>query len=203
MTLLRISRFSAGGLIFLAACQQPKPLPRDEARQDRESPLWRVADAEAARRLAAIAAEIAASPGHPWAGRYRLSDQPTTDRIALAPHAGYVLISGKAGSCCKDAAAGQTCGPDCPGSREAVFGDIIVTPQGRLRLALELSPGNVISAGEYAPMVRDNKRYLLPADGLETFEKAAADGLQPQELVEGGFFVQSDGPPASAATPSK
>lgn len=202
MTLMRIARCFAGGLVFLAACQQPKSMPHDEAAQDRESPLFRVADAEAARRLAAINAEIAASPAHPWAGRYVLGDQPTTDRLAVAPHAGYVLISGKAGSCCKDSAAGQTCGPDCPGSREAVFGDIIVTPQGRLRLALELSPGNVISAGEYAPIARGDNRYLAPADSVAAFEKAAADGLQPQELLEKGFFVRSDGP-AAATTQSK
>ncbi|MCC7292393.1 MAG: hypothetical protein IT449_10075 [Phycisphaerales bacterium] len=203
MALLRIMRLSTGGLIFLAACHQPKPTARDEAAHDRESPLWRIAEAEAARRLAAIDAEIAASPAHPWAGRYVLSDQPTTDRLAVAPLAGYVLISGKAGSCCKDAAAGQSCGPDCPGSREAVFGDIIVTPQGRLRLALELSPGNVISAGEYAPIARGSNRCLVPADGLEAFGKAAAEGLQPQERVEGGFFVRIDGPAAGGSTPTQ
>jgi len=180
------------GSVFLISCQRPRAHhdPSASRFDVPRSPLWRVADPEASRRLDVVWREIDLSPGHAWAGRYVLSDKPNADRLAVAPKAGFVLIAGKAGSCCKAADGGRLCAADCPGSREAVFGDIFMTPEGRLRLALELSPGNIISAGEYVPINVGGQHYLISGDELEVFNQAIEDGEEPRSKPGGRYFLR-------------
>ncbi|MCG3129705.1 MAG: hypothetical protein FLDDKLPJ_00440 [Phycisphaerae bacterium] len=152
--------------------------------------LWRVADPNVAGRLARIEEEIGRESAHAWAGRYVLSARPDSDRLILAPRSGYVLISGKAGSCCKDAESGPKCAADCPGAREAVDGEIVMTGQGRIRLALELSPGHVILAGEFSPMTAGGRHYLVSTEALDAFHEAVRKGNEPRDGHEGLFLMR-------------
>lgn len=103
-----------------------------------------------------------------------------------------MLISGKAGSCCSGAAEGHACSPDCPGAKEALFGDVLELKDGRLKLALELAPGNVILAGEYFPTPVGMRTYLVPTDEMATFKRALTDGKDARAEAAGRFLVRQD-----------
>ncbi|GIK17826.1 MAG: hypothetical protein BroJett003_27900 [Planctomycetota bacterium] len=183
-------RLLAAGCVLglIAGCQQGASRGVEQAPSP--ASLWRVADPNVAARLGRIEEEISREPAHAWAGRYVLSARPDSDRLILAPRSGYVLISGKAGSCCKDAESGPKCAPDCPGAREAVDGEIVMTGQGRIRLALELSPGHIILAGEFSPMTAGGQHYLISTEELDAFREAVRKGEEPRKGHEGGFLMR-------------
>lgn len=183
-------RLLAAGCVLglIAGCQQGAS--RGVEQTPAPASLWRVADPTVGARLARIEEEIGKKPGHAWAGRYVLSARSDSDRLVLAPRSGYVLISGKAGSCCKDAESGPKCAADCPGAREAVDGEIVMTGQGRIRLALELSPGHIILAGEFSPMTAGGRHYLISTEELDAFREAVRKGEEPRKGHEGLFLMR-------------
>lgn len=189
--------FAEFWLLSCVSCRQTpggKGAPEDLRQSFVSQTVWRVADVEAAHHLSEVLGEIRRLRNHPWAGRYLLGDRPDADRLALAPTSGFVLIAAKGESCCQGVSHGRVCSPDCPGAREAIFGDVLALKDDRIRLALELAPGNVILAGEYVPMVHGDRHYLVASDEVALFRQFTAPGGTAESESARRFFVRQPDP---------
>lgn len=180
------------GASFVAlfiGCHSPNA-ERARVAQEETAPstLWHVREEKPAAVLTRVESELK-QPGVPaWAGRYVKGSGTNSDRLCLAPTAGWVWIKGDERPCCSSGSHSQ-CAPDCPGAREALEGEVFETKNGILRLALKMGENEVVLFGEYIPVVWGSRRYLVRSDERAPFEAAVAKGEEPRRTAEGAFYM--------------
>ncbi|RJP37031.1 MAG: hypothetical protein C4547_06225 [Phycisphaerales bacterium] len=163
--------------------------------------LFTIEDPAASTRLASIRRELAGLDDHAWAGVYHRGDPAGAvgDDLILAPQSGYVLqLRGRTGVC-------RSGCPNCAAGRASVAsGAIVPGPRDSLKLAMELSPGEVILVEELVPAQRGRQHYLVPVNELDAFQSAVQAGTEPRaELKDRLYLREADPlhPPPAGAPP--
>lgn len=173
----------------LIGCRSPSAESARVVREDAApATLWHVREEKPAAVLARVKSELKQPEGPAWAGRYVKGSGTDSDRLCLAPEAGWVWIKGDERPCCTSGSHSQ-CDPDCPGAREALDGEVFETRSNTLRLALKLGEGQVVLFGEFLPVSWGSRRYLVHVDERNAFEDAVAKGLEPRRTAEGAFYM--------------
>ncbi len=166
------------------------------------SPEFIVEEPAAKARLASIRKELAAAQDHPWAGVYHRGDPygPVGDDLILAPGSGYVLqLRGRKGTCSSGC-------PNCASGHASVAaGTIVTSTQDTLKLAMELSPGNIVLVEELVPLHWGARRYLVTVEQYDGFLAAVDAGTEPRTTLAGPYYLRESDPldPNPAGRPQR
>ena len=69
-------------------------------------------------------------------------------------------------------------------------GPIVLTARGTLKLAMELTPGEIVLVDELVPIRWGPRRYLVSADELSAFVEAVRQGDEPRSTTAGEFLLR-------------
>ena len=147
------------------------------------------ADPKIRARIQAVNAELSELVDHPWAGAYHggFGAGGTSDRLILAPRSGYFLsMPGRKSSCSSGC-------PNCAGGRHVTAqGDVVVSRSGTLRLAMQLSPTEIVLVSDLMPVAWEGRRYLIPVEDMDRFRAAIKEGIEPRSSLAGDFLLREN-----------